>query len=210
MTGRELDVPGQHPDLAGHVTVPDVLLQPHSAPLGIAFYDGSQFPVEYRGDVFVTSRGSWNREKRTGYKVVRLRFANGKPTGEYQDFLTGFVVSDQAVWARPVGVAVAHDGAGAGLCASAAAASTRVHAGRSMVDAHPARTGTMESMPPKTDGQLESSLYVDDVVRPLAPPAAPDAPSTGSGADTHAGRSRFLCLWSGGDGGRESGGLRVL
>ena len=102
---------GQRPGLAGHVTVPDVLIQPHSAPLGITFYDGAQFPPEYRGDAFVTLRGSWNRARRTGYKVVRLRFANGKPTGEYEDFLTGFVASDQAVWGRPVGIAVAHDGA---------------------------------------------------------------------------------------------------
>jgi len=102
---------GQRPDLAGRVTVPDVLIQPHSAPLGITFYDGVQFPQDYRGDAFVTLRGSWNRARRTGYKVVRLRFANGRPTGEYEDFLTGFVVSDQAVWGRPVGIAVAHDGA---------------------------------------------------------------------------------------------------
>ena len=99
------------PDLAGQVTVPDVLLQPHSAPLGITFYDGAQFPQDYRGDAFVALHGSWNRAKRTGYKVVRLRFSDGKPTGVYEDFLTGFVVSDQAVWGRPVGVAVAHDGA---------------------------------------------------------------------------------------------------
>lgn len=102
---------GQRPDLASHVIVPDVLIQPHSAPLGITFYDGAQFPPEYRGDAFVTLRGSWNRARRTGYKIVRLRFANGNPTGEYEDFLTGFVVSDQAVWARPVGIAVARDGA---------------------------------------------------------------------------------------------------
>jgi glucose/arabinose dehydrogenase len=102
---------GQRPDLAGYVTLPDVLIQPHSAPLGITFYDGTQFPAEYRGDAFVTLHGSWNRAKRTGYKVIRLRFSNGKPTGEYEDFLTGFVVSDEAVWGRPVGVAVAKDGA---------------------------------------------------------------------------------------------------
>jgi glucose/arabinose dehydrogenase len=101
---------GQRRDLAGRITLPDVLIQPHSAPLGITFYDGTQFPSEYRGDAFVTLRGSWNRARRTGYKVIRLRFANGKPTGEYEDFLTGFVASDQAVWARPVGIAVAHDG----------------------------------------------------------------------------------------------------
>jgi glucose/arabinose dehydrogenase len=81
------------------------------APLGIAFYEGAQFPPDYRGDAFVTLHGSWNRAKRTGYKVVRLRLSEAKPTGEYEDFLTGFVVSDQAVWGRPVGVAVAHDGA---------------------------------------------------------------------------------------------------
>jgi glucose/arabinose dehydrogenase len=102
---------GQRPDLEGRVTIPDVLIQPHSAPLGITFYDGAQFPQDYRGDAFVTLRGSWNRVRRTGYKVIRLRFANGRPTGEYEDFLTGFVVSDQAVWGRPVGIAVAHDGA---------------------------------------------------------------------------------------------------
>jgi glucose/arabinose dehydrogenase len=101
---------GQRADLAGHVTVPDVLIQPHSAPLGITFYTGAQFPPEYRGDAFVALHGSWNRANRTGYKVIRLRFVNGKPTGEYEDFLTGFVVSDQAVWGRPVGVAVASDG----------------------------------------------------------------------------------------------------
>jgi glucose/arabinose dehydrogenase len=102
---------GARPDLAGHVTVPDVLIQPHSAPLGIAFYAGAQFPPDYRGDAFVTLHGSWNRALRTGYKVVRLRFSAGRPTGVYEDFLTGFVVSEQAVWGRPVGVAVAHDGA---------------------------------------------------------------------------------------------------
>ena len=102
---------GQRRDLAGHVTLPDVLIQPHSAPLGIAFYDATQFPPEYRGDAFVTLHGSWNRARRTGYKVIRLRFANGRPTGAYEDFLTGFVASDQAVWGRPVGIAVAHDGA---------------------------------------------------------------------------------------------------
>ncbi len=101
---------GQRPDLAGHVALPDVLIQPHSAPLGITFYDATQFPPEYRGDAFVTLRGSWNRARRTGYKVIRLRFSNGRATGEYQDFVTGFVASDQAVWARPVGIAVAHDG----------------------------------------------------------------------------------------------------
>jgi glucose/arabinose dehydrogenase len=98
------------PDLASKVKVPDVLIQPHSAPLGIEFYDATQFPPEYRGDAFVALHGSWNRSLRTGYKVIRLLFRDGHPTGEYQDFLTGFVASDQAVWGRPVGLTVMHDG----------------------------------------------------------------------------------------------------
>lgn len=98
-------------DLKGKVTVPDVLIQPHSAPLQIAFYDGKQFPAEYQGDAFVTLHGSWNRAKRTGYKVVRLPMQDGRPTGEYEDFLTGLVADDAGVWARPVGIAVAKDGA---------------------------------------------------------------------------------------------------
>ena len=79
------------PDLADKVTVPDVLIQPHSAPLGIAFYDGGNFPPDFQGDAFVALHGSWNRAKRTGYKIVRLRFKDGKPTGVYEDFVTGFV-----------------------------------------------------------------------------------------------------------------------
>ena len=102
---------GERPDLAGKVTTPDVLIQPHSAPLNIAFYEGADFPAAYKGDAFVTLHGSWNRGTRTGYKVVRLLFKDGKPTGEYEDFITGFVTSDKAVWGRPVGVAVAKDGA---------------------------------------------------------------------------------------------------
>jgi len=101
---------GKHPELKEKAIVPDVLLQSHSAPLGLTFYEGKQFPAEYRGDLFVTSRGSWNRSKRTGYKVMRLYTPNGKATGEYEDFVTGFVVDDANVWGRPVGVTVASDG----------------------------------------------------------------------------------------------------
>jgi glucose/arabinose dehydrogenase len=102
---------GQRPDLKDQVTVPDVLFQAHSAPLNIAFYAGDGFPAEYKGDAFVTMHGSWNRGNRTGYKVVRMLFKDGKPTGEYEDFMTGFVVSADSVWGRPVGVTVAQDGA---------------------------------------------------------------------------------------------------
>jgi glucose/arabinose dehydrogenase len=102
---------GQRPDLKDKVAVPDVMMQAHTAPMQMAFYQGDNFPAEYKGSAFVTMHGSWNREQRTGYKVVRLLFgAGGKPTGEYEDFMTGFVVSDTQVWGRPVGVAVAKDG----------------------------------------------------------------------------------------------------
>ena len=93
---------GQRPDLAGKATVPDVLIQSHSASLGMTFREGDGFAAEH---------GSWNRERRTGYKVIRIPTKDGVPTGEYEDFLTGFVVDQRSVWGRPVGVAVAHDGA---------------------------------------------------------------------------------------------------
>jgi glucose/arabinose dehydrogenase len=106
---------GERPDLAGQATVPDVPLQAHSASLEITFYTANSgaaaFPAEYHGDIFAAFHGSWNRSSRTGYKVVRVRLNHGVPTGEYDDFLTGFVVDGRSVWGRPVGVAVAHDGA---------------------------------------------------------------------------------------------------
>jgi glucose/arabinose dehydrogenase len=102
---------GSRPDLKDKVMVPDVLMQAHSAPLQMVFYQRDNFPAEYKGSAFATMHGSWNRDKRTGYKVVRLLFdGSGNPTGEYEDFMTGFVVSDTQVWGRPVGVAVANDG----------------------------------------------------------------------------------------------------
>jgi glucose/arabinose dehydrogenase len=102
---------GQRPDLKGRIAIPDVLIQPHSASLGLTFYNGNAFPAEYRGDGFAAEHGSWNRSRRTGYKIVRIRLKDGIPTGTYEDFVTGFVVNDSEVWGRPVGVAVAHDGA---------------------------------------------------------------------------------------------------
>jgi glucose/arabinose dehydrogenase len=102
---------GERPELADKTAVPDVLIQPHSAPLGIGFYEGGRFPAEYKGDAFVALHGSWNRAKRTGYKIIRLRFKDGKPTGAYEDFVTGFVIDDTKVWGRPVDVAESPDGA---------------------------------------------------------------------------------------------------
>ena len=101
---------GKHPELKDKVKVPDVLLQAHDASLEMTFYEGAQFPGEYHGDVFAAEHGSWNKAVRTGYEVVRVPLKNGHATGEYEDFLTGFVTPDGQVWGRPVGVAVAIDG----------------------------------------------------------------------------------------------------
>lgn len=101
---------GKHPELKDKVLVPDVLLQPHNASLGFTFYDGTQFPSEYRGDIFAAQHGSWNKSVRTGYEVIRIPLRNGRATGEYQDFLTGFVTADGQVWGRPVSVTTAPDG----------------------------------------------------------------------------------------------------
>jgi glucose/arabinose dehydrogenase len=106
---------GERPDLAAKVIVPDVLIQAHSAPLGVTFYNArggaAAFPNDYLGDAFVTLHGSWNRGQRTGYKLVRAPMRDGAPTRDYQDFMTGFVIDDHDVWGRPVGVTVAADGA---------------------------------------------------------------------------------------------------
>jgi glucose/arabinose dehydrogenase len=107
---------GIRPDLKDKAIVPDVLVQAHSAPLGMVVYQAPAgakhaFPKEYEGDVFVALHGSWNRGIRTGYKVVRVFMKNGVPTGQYQDFMTGMVLSDRDVWGRPAAVAVAADGA---------------------------------------------------------------------------------------------------
>jgi glucose/arabinose dehydrogenase len=101
---------GERPDLRAHVIAPDVLLEAHTAPLGLTFYEGTGFPAEYRGSLFVAMHGSWNRTERAGYKVVRVLMKDGKPTGVYEDFLTGFVVDAKNVWGRPVGVGVLKDG----------------------------------------------------------------------------------------------------
>ena len=102
---------GKRPDLKGQVRTPDVLFQAHSSALAVAFYDRDAFPAEYRGDAFVTLHGSHTRPERTGYKVIRVRMKDGKPTGEYEDFMTGFLVDNDTAWGRPAGVAVTRDGA---------------------------------------------------------------------------------------------------
>lgn len=102
---------GKHAELKTKVVLPDVLLQSHSASLDLCFYTGSQFPADYKGHIFAAEHGSWNRTRRTGYKVVRVPVNEGKAAGYYEDFMTGFVNNDADVWGRPVGVAVAKDGA---------------------------------------------------------------------------------------------------
>lgn len=103
----------KRPDLAARTRTPDVLFQAHSAALGLQFYDGQTFPQKYRNGAFVTFRGSWNRDRGTGYKVVFVPFdTKGQPEGYYEDFLTGFLL-DPAVpttWGRPVGLLVLPDG----------------------------------------------------------------------------------------------------
>lgn len=96
------------------VDPPAVTMAAHQAPLGLRFYDGRMFPEQYRGDLFVALHGSWNRTSPTGYKVVRVPFRGGTTPGPVEDFLTGFLPADGTrggVWARPVDVLVAPDGA---------------------------------------------------------------------------------------------------
>lgn len=102
---------GKHTELKDKAIVPDVLLQPHNASLEITFYEGKQFPPEYKGDIFAAEHGSWNKAVRVGYEVIRVPLhGTGHATGEYEDFLTGFVLPDGQVWGRPVGITVAPDG----------------------------------------------------------------------------------------------------
>jgi glucose/arabinose dehydrogenase/cytochrome c2 len=105
---------GDRPDLKDKVSVPDVLYQSHSAPLSMSFYQAnsgkSAFPADFVGDAIVGFHGSWNRSLRTGYKLVRVHMKNGEPTGDYEDFLTGFVVDDSSVWGRPVATLQLADG----------------------------------------------------------------------------------------------------
>jgi glucose/arabinose dehydrogenase len=101
---------GKRPELRDKVIVPEVLIQSHSASLGMIFYTANHLPKEYVGDAFAAEHGSWNRARRTGYKVIRVPMRDGKPTGEYEDFMTGFVTPGGDVWGRPVAVAVMRDG----------------------------------------------------------------------------------------------------
>ena len=103
---------GERPELVRQTVVPDVLIQAHSAALGLVFYEGAMFPEEYRGDAFVALRGSWNRTRRTGYKIIRVPFRGGRAVGGYEDFVVGWLMDEQSddVWGRPVGLLLLKDG----------------------------------------------------------------------------------------------------
>jgi glucose/arabinose dehydrogenase len=102
---------GKHPELKDKVITPDVILHPHFASLQMTFYEGKAFPPEYKGDIFAAEHGSWNRAARVGYELIRIPLhQSGKASGEYEDFMTGFVIDSGRVWGRPVGVTVAPDG----------------------------------------------------------------------------------------------------
>ncbi len=101
---------GKHPELQARVLTPDILLQPHFASLEMTFYEGASFPSQYKNSIFAAEHGSWNKSHRAGYEVIYAPVVNGKATGEYQDFLTGFVTPEGKVWGRPVGVTVGTDG----------------------------------------------------------------------------------------------------
>jgi glucose/arabinose dehydrogenase len=102
---------GQNPALVAKALVPDIPVGSHTASLGLAFYTAKKFPAKYQGGVFIGQHGSWNRSELVGYKVAFIPFKQGKPSGKLEDFLTGFVKDNKEVYGKPVGVAVAQDGA---------------------------------------------------------------------------------------------------
>lgn len=101
---------GAHPELKDKVIVPDVLVQPHSASVGMTFYTDRVFPPEYRNDAFAAEHGSWNRSIKAGHEVIRIPLDNGRASGVYQNFLTGFLDENGNPWGRPSGVATGPDG----------------------------------------------------------------------------------------------------
>jgi glucose/arabinose dehydrogenase len=106
----------KRPDMVAKAIAPDLLFHAHSAPLGLVFYEGAQFPAAYKGGAFVALHGSWNSGAPSGYKVVFVPFRNARPVGSYENFVTGFwdgggkADEPARVWGRPAGLAVAKDG----------------------------------------------------------------------------------------------------
>ena len=104
---------GKRPDLVAKALVPDVPVGAHTASLGLVFYRGQAFPARFRGGAFIGQHGSWNRSTFSGYRVAFIPFANGRPSGPIEDFLTGFIASAERkeAFGRPVGLTVLRDGA---------------------------------------------------------------------------------------------------
>ena len=111
--GQHVDTRPQppRPDLVATALVPDYALGPHTASLGLVFYDGTLLPAHYHNGAFVGQHGSWNRRPQSGYKVIFVPFANGMPNGDSEDVLTGFLDAQGHAQGRPVGLAIAKDGA---------------------------------------------------------------------------------------------------
>jgi glucose/arabinose dehydrogenase len=100
------------PESVAQSVIPDVLITAHSGVSGLVFYDGNQFPEEYKGDAFIALHGSWNRSLRTGYKIIRVRFFEGRVVGIPEDFLTGWMLGEdkREVFGMPSGLTIAKDG----------------------------------------------------------------------------------------------------
>jgi glucose/arabinose dehydrogenase len=149
--GQHVDdrVKPQRPDLVAHAIVPDYALGNHTASLGLTFYNASLFPRKYFGGAFIGQHGSWNRKPLSGYKVIFVPFANGKPAGPPEDVLTGFVSDKGEAWGRPVGVVV--DKAGALLVAD--------DVGNAVWRVTPARN------PSSSSRSIEGSLHIGEVAR---------------------------------------------
>jgi glucose/arabinose dehydrogenase len=111
--GQHVDdrVKPQRPEMVSKAVAPDYAVGGHTASLGLAFYDGALFPASYQGGAFIGQHGSWNRKPHSGYKVIYVPFADGKPSGPPIDFLSGFLTRDGKAQGRPVGVAVDKKGA---------------------------------------------------------------------------------------------------
>ena len=110
-THADARVQPQRPDLVKTAIVPDYALGPHTASLGLAFYEGNLLPTRFQGGAFVGQHGSWNRRPQSGYKVIFVPFQSGRPTGKPEDILTGFLSDDGSAYGRPVGVAEDQSGA---------------------------------------------------------------------------------------------------
>ncbi len=111
--GQHVDarVSPQRPDLVARAIIPDYALGSHTASLGLTFYEGSLLPEHYKNGAFIGQHGSWNRKPRSGYKVVFVPFANGKPSSQPEDVLSGFVSPEGDAYGRPVGVTADKSGA---------------------------------------------------------------------------------------------------